>query len=129
MAMTVIIAFAESLSAPEVTWSLADRGFTVVALARRGRPSALRHSRFARVVEITSPGSDFARAMTDLKAVCSRLQQSSDAVGLMPLDDEAIWLCDKTDLDEKILLIGPQGERAELALNKLKQGELARASG
>src|SRR5437867_7618018 len=128
MTATVILAFAESLSGPEVTWSLADRGFTVVALARRGRGSALRHSRFAQVFEITPPGLDFNRAMTDIKAVCSRVQQSSSAVGLMPLDDEAIWLCEKAEWGEQVV-IGPRADQAELALNKQKQVELARASG
>src|SRR5690349_12366637 len=129
MAATVILAFAESLSAPEVTWSLAENGFNVVALARRGRHAALRHSRFARVLEITPPGSDLISAMADIKNVCSRVQQSCGTVALMPLDDEAIWLSEEAELGERVVLIGPRADQVELALNKRKQIELARVSG
>ena len=85
-----LLSLETSLSAPEVTWSLADHGFNVVALTRRGRASALRHSRFARVIEVTAPGSDATKALADLNAVCARVKQSSGRVGLMPLDDEAV---------------------------------------
>ncbi len=129
MVTNVILAFAESLSAPEVTWSLADHGFHVVALARRGRPSALRHSRFARVFEIAPPASDFTAAMANVRTACARVLQSSGAVGIMPLDDEAIWLCEKAGFEDRVVLIGPGGDQAELALNKQKQVELAQASG
>ena len=49
--VVVTIGFAEALSAPEVTWSLVDAGFKVIAFSRRGRRGALR----------LRPGAEIAR--------------------------------------------------------------------
>ena len=53
--MTILVGFAEALSGPEVVWSLADEGFRVMAFARRGHRSALCHSRYVTVHEVTPP--------------------------------------------------------------------------
>ncbi len=127
---TVIIGFAESLSAPEVVWSLVDNGFLVVAFTRRERRSALRHSRFVRLFSITPPEEDSVRAVEDLRRVVMRIK--SDGYGpvvLMALDDEAVWLLSHDDYSGLATLIGPTGDAALIALEKKKQLELARASG
>jgi hypothetical protein len=129
MGVTVIIAFAEALAAPEAAWSLLDQGFRVVVLARKGRRSALRHSRHVELIEVTPPGLDFERTLKDLQGVIRRFEQSSTALALMPLDDEGVWIFDKADLPKSVVLIGPRGDQAELALNKRKQMELAQVSG
>src|SRR6516165_5391114 len=106
---TVVIGFAEALSAPEVAWSLVDHGFNVVAFTRRGRRAALRHSRFVRAFEVTAPEMDLARAEEDLKSAISFLRESShDPVAVMPLDDQALWLCGRTDVCRQVLVIGPE---------------------
>jgi predicted ATP-grasp superfamily ATP-dependent carboligase len=130
MGTTVIIGFAEALSAPEVAWSLVDQGFCVMAFSRRGRQASLRHSRFVQVFEVTPPEVDLAQAMEDIKSAVLRLSEnSSDQLVLMPLDDEAVWLCGRTDFNNRMVLSGPQGEAVEIALNKQKQIELAQAAG
>jgi hypothetical protein len=127
---TVVIGFAEALSAPEVAWSLVDHGFNVVAFTRRGRKPALRHSHFVRVFEITPPETDVARTEQDLKDAVSSLRESSSVpVAVMPLDDQALWLCGRTDVRREALLVGAQGEALDLALDKRKQLELAQSSG
>jgi len=128
---TVLIGFAEAMAAPEVTWSLADAGFRVVAFARRGKASALRHSRYVESHEVTAPESDINASLSELSALMSLLE--SQAAGaqlvLFPLDDKAVWLCSKIELNSSWLLAGPQGTRADLALNKYMQVEAARNAG
>jgi predicted ATP-grasp superfamily ATP-dependent carboligase len=128
---TVLIGFAEAMAAPEVTWSLADAGFRVVAFARRGKASALRHSRYVESHEVTAPESDINASLSELSALMSLLE--SQAAGaqlvLFPLDDKAVWLCSKIELNSSWLLAGPQGTRADLALNKYLQVEAARNAG
>src|SRR5271165_5449142 len=128
-AATVIIGFAESLSAPEVAWSLVDQGFSVVAFTRKGRRSALRHSRFVRLFEITPPDRDLAAAADDLNREATRLAGVAGRVVLMPLDDEAVWLCGRTEFTGPVAIAGPRGEGVEIALDKRRQLELAQASG
>jgi hypothetical protein len=126
----VIIGFAEALSAPEVAWSLVDRGFEVVALARRGSRAALRHSRLVRVFEVTPPETDLARTEKDLKdAITSFCESSNIPVVVMPLDDYALWLFGRSDVRHEALLVGPEGEALDLALDKRKQVQLAQSAG
>ncbi len=47
----------------------------------------------------------------------------------MPLDDDALWLCGGIDFNDRIVMAGPQRNTVDIALNKRKQVELARAAG
>ena len=128
---TVIVGFAEAISAPEVVWSLVDEGYEVVAFARKGRASALRHSRHVVCHNICAPETDVQAALSELKALMSSLVQgtaSSNRV-LLPLDDKSLFLCSRLTLDDGWLLAGAEGGYAELALNKNLQVELAKAAG
>jgi predicted ATP-grasp superfamily ATP-dependent carboligase len=125
---TVVIGFAESLSAPEVTWSLVDHGFSVVAFTRKGRHAALRHSRHVKLLEITAPERDLAQSVEDLMRETAGLAGAGRVV-LVPLDDEAVWLCGRTNFGGHVDVAGPRGDGVDIALNKRKQLELARASG
>jgi hypothetical protein len=127
---TVVIGFAEALSAPEVAWSLVDHGFNVVAFTRRGRRAALRHSRFVRVFEVTPPETDVVRTGKELREAVSSLRESSNVpLAVMPLDDQALWLCGRTDVRRDALLVGPEGEALDLTLDKEKQVQLAQSVG
>lgn len=127
---TVVIGFAEALAAPEVAWSLVDHGFNVVAFTRRGRKPALRHSRFVCVFEVTAPETDLAQAAEDLKSAVSSLGGSSyGPLALMPLDDQALWLCGRAHVRGQSLLVGPKGGGLDLALDKRMQVELAQGAG
>jgi len=128
---TVLIGFAEAISAPEVLWSLVDAGFRVVAFARKGRSTALRHSRHVVLHEICPPESNLQTCLMDLNLLLASLgpQSSADQFVLFPLDDKAVWLCSKLTLHNSWLLAGPQGHCADLALNKDLQVEAACIAG
>ena len=51
----VMIGFAESLAAPEVAFSLYDKGFSIQAFTRDIHKCALRHLSFVELHEIPSP--------------------------------------------------------------------------
>lgn len=128
---TVLVGFAEALSAPEVVWSLADRGFDVVAFARKGRRCALRHSRHVVCHEIAQPALDVQAALADLRSLLVSLSIRSGARArvLLPLDDTAIWLCSRAAPGSGWTLAGPGREHAELALDKRLQIDAAREAG
>jgi hypothetical protein len=128
---TVLVGFAEALAAPEVVWSLVDMGCHVVAFARKGRPSALRHSRHVVCHEIVAPEADLQKSVRELEALCASLYSGKDNSQriLFPLDDKGVWLSSKMQLGTEWLLAGPSGPSAELALNKCIQTAVAREAG
>lgn len=113
------------MSAPEALWSLVDGGFEVMAFTRKGRASALRHSRHVNVEEITAPENDSRAALADLQRLLSRHTQGV----LMPLDDTALWMCSQLQLNSGWRLAGPAGKAADIALDKSLQVEIARSAG
>lgn len=123
--------FAEALAAPETVWSLVDDGFQVVAFARRGRASALRHSRHVVCHEICPPELDPQMALADLCALMKSVggTAAGSQLVLLPLDDKAVWLCSRLELENGWLLAGPRGANAELTLNKCLQTQLAQGAG
>jgi hypothetical protein len=126
----VCIGFAEAMAGPEVAWSLVDAGFEVIAFGRRGRRSALRHSRHVTTVEITPPESDWKSAVADLAQLLASRRPFHDEQGvLLPLDDAAVWLCGQSDLGSEWILAGPQGSNVVLALDKSLQTRAAETAG
>ena len=126
-----LIGFAEALSAPEVVWSLVNAGFVVHAFARRGRRSALRHSRHVSVTDVTAPEEDAASAIRDVESLIRSFIPSvaPHPVVLFPLDDAAVWLCGKVSKKTSFALAGPTGDAVALALDKFIQLEVARSAG
>src|SRR5690348_2502364 len=93
---TILVGFAEALAAPEVVWSLVDEGFRVAAFARRGRASALRYSRHVVCHEICPPESDLAASLSDMSSLLASLAPEPGSQGILfPLDDKAVWLCNR----------------------------------
>lgn len=128
--VTVLAAFAEALSAPEVTWSLLDAGFNVTSIARRGRGSALRHSRKVVCHDICPPEQDIAQALRDMASVLDSLGSRNNRPALLlPLDDTAVWMCNELTLNGSWILVGPRKASADLALNKYLQTRLACEAG
>lgn len=127
----VLVGFAEALAAPEVVWSLVDGGFEVLAFARRGRPCAIRHSRFVKCFEICPPESDLQASLRDLIALLEEIarQDADRRCVVFPLDDKAVWLCGRLPLAASRILAGPQNGAVELALNKDLQCQAAREAG
>ncbi len=131
MKATVIIGFADALAAPEVAWSLLDGGFTVVGFGRKGKGSALRWSRRVRLFEITPPEVDIRQSIRDLRNGIAAVARKTDGspLAVMPLDDAALWLCSKIDLNGMAVLVGPTGEAALLAVDKNQQIRVAQKAG
>lgn len=124
--LTVLIGFADALAAPETAWSLRDSGAQVIAFARRGSRPALRHARDVRLLEITPPETDAEAAIAELATAL----ELGFAQALMPLDDASVWLCDAVAARAgDVLLAGPTGARARLALDKRRQLSAARSAG
>ena len=114
----VLIGFAEALSAPEVVWSLADQGFLVYAFTRKGKCSALCHSRYVKLFEISAPEEDFETAIKDLNELLKSIDKTNKkGQGVfLPLDDTAIWIGSRLTTDCGWILAGPIGDHAALAL-------------
>jgi len=128
---TVLIGFAEAISAPEVAWSLLDDNFNVVAFTRRGRTSALRHSRHIQCHEICGPELDVQESLSDLLALLRLVRSQTESLPciLFPLDDTALWLCSQVQDETNWRLAAPQKTCIKLALNKQLQTEVARKAG
>lgn len=121
MSTRVLIGFADAFAAIESAWSLADGGYEVFAFARRGTSPPLAASRRVRVVPVTAPEDDATACVADVVAAAERL----GADVLLPLDDLAVWVADRTGLR----VAGATGKAAGFALDKRLQVEAAADSG
>jgi hypothetical protein len=103
----------------------------VIAFARRGKASALRHSRHVVCYEITAPEKNVEESLSDLQSLLGTAlsQTEKNRLILFPLDDKAVWLCSRLGNDERVLLAGPSGSRAELVLKKHLQVSAAKIAG
>jgi hypothetical protein len=126
---TVLVGFAEALAGPEAVWSLVDAGFRVIAFARKGRASALRHSHHVEIKEVTAPEIDLSACLIELCGLLNSIRDESGCCVIMPLDDKALYLCDKVELPPGWVLAGPKGANAELALDKFTQVQAAQKAG
>jgi hypothetical protein len=132
----VLIGFAEALAAIESAWCLVgEGGFEVHVFARRGSKPALARSSSVSVITITAPEEDAERSATELAAAV----QTIDPAVIVPMDDHAIWLCDRIRAsvsphperaeEGPAVIAGPVGSMASLALDKRQQLLLAEAVG
>ena len=86
--------------------------------------AALARSRSARVIDVTPPEEDALGCAAELAALGREL----GPVAVLPLDDHAIWLCDRA-FGPMGLPWWPTGRLAALALDKREQLRLAAAAG
>lgn len=135
----VVIGFADALAAIESAWCLMDDGFDVHAFVRRGTRPALVRSSVVSIIEITAPEEDAEKSAADLAAA---LREISPAA-VVPLDDHAVWLCDRIPRepppgitgdatsagDVRPIVAGPVGDLASLALDKRQQLRCAEVAG
>jgi hypothetical protein len=128
---TVLVGFAEAATAAEVVWSLVDSGCDVIAFARRGRSSALRHSRHVVCHDICAPETNLEASLSDLRSLLISLNRKTVGAQqvLFPLDDKAVLLCSRMHLGGDWTLAGPDGAHADLALNKYLQIQMAGEAG
>lgn len=130
MRETVVIGFAESLSSPEVVWSLAGSEFRVIAFARVGSRAALRSSRYATIFDVTPPEQDVAATIQELTLELERLLHSYNSrVVLLALDDAAVWVFARIAPSERVSIVSSGGHRSEFALNKELQIAAASKAG
>lgn len=128
MSTPVLIGFAESLAAIEAAWCLADDGFEVYAFTRRTSRPALARSGSVRITAVTPPEDDALRCAAELAALAREVRPAA----VLPLDDHAVWLCDRAlgaSPDGPTVVAGPTGHLAALALDKREQLQLAAAAG
>ena len=123
--ITVLIGFADALSAPEVAWSLSDAGFRVVAFGRRGTRPALRHSRFVEMSYISDPALSASRTLSDLARV---IREHENPI-LMPLDDDSLWLVHHLPRELEARSGGATGSQLAVALDKRLQLKAAGRAG
>ncbi|GAA1995017.1 ATP-grasp domain-containing protein [Catenulispora subtropica] len=121
MTETILIGFAEAFAAIESAWSLADAGYDVVAFTRRGTKPALASSRRVRVLPVTPPEEDAAACVAEVADAAERL----GAAAVLPLDDLAVWVCDRTGRR----VAGATGDAAAFALDKSLQVAAATNAG
>lgn len=121
----VLIGFAEALAGPEAALSLRAAQLPVAAFTRSGRHPALRRHPEVTVHPLRAPEDDADAAVAELR----ELARAIGAVALMPLDDPALWLCDRAAAGLGLPVIGATGPRVELALDKRLQTELAVRAG
>jgi hypothetical protein len=110
----VLIGFGDALAAPEVAASLLSAGYRVASFVRRGEPVALRRLRSVELIEVRSPEYDLDGSVADVAAASLRYDVT------MPLNDPAVFVCDRAVASET-LLAGPRGSQARLALDKRLQ--------
>lgn len=123
MAERVLIGFADALAAVESAWSLRDDGFEVLAFARRGSRPALGADRSVRILEVTAPEEDAAACVREVAALVDLHRPAA----VLPLDDHALWVCDRAP--RPLPLAGPTGGAARFALDKREQIEAAEDAG
>jgi hypothetical protein len=126
MRSTVLIGFADALAGIESAWCLAEDGFEVHAFARRGSRPTLARARCVRVIEVTRPEDDAPACAAELATIARNI----GAAVLLPLDDHAVWLCDRAlRPNGQAVVAGPTGRLATLALDKREQLLLAGSAG
>ncbi|NUP46696.1 MAG: hypothetical protein HOW97_05195 [Catenulispora sp.] len=117
----ILIGFADAFAAIETAWSLTDAGHEVVAFSRRGTKPALAASRRVRIIPVTPPEQNATACITEVAEAATRL----GAAALLPLDDLALWICDRTNHR----VAGATGKTATFALDKRLQIAAAAEAG
>jgi hypothetical protein len=119
---SVLVGFADALSAPEAAASLLRAGHRVIGFARRGRPTTLERMVGVEIVPVTAPENDLEQCAAEVAGAA----EGADVT--MPLDDTAVLLCE-LGLPDEALVAGPRGARARFALDKRLQLRAAAAAG
>lgn len=123
---TILIGFADALSAPEVAFSLMEAGLSVAAFMKRNSPPpALCKCKAVKLIEVTALEDDADKTIAELNSIYKSLQASA----IMPLNDKSVWVCDRLSNDPEIIVAGPTGKQAQLALDKRIQVRSAISSG
>jgi hypothetical protein len=121
----ILVGFAEALSAPEVIWNLLDAGFNVVAFTSRKHNNPLCNINSIDLVNVTPLRDNAEKTLSELGNIYKELKASA----ILPLNDSALWLCNKLSSDPEINVAGPTGIRAQFSLDKRIQIKAAQNAG
>lgn len=121
----ILLGFAEALSAPEVVFSLVKAGFSVAAFTSGKHISPLRKIKSVELIKVTSLHENADKTISELRNIYHNLKVSA----ILPLNDSALWLCNKLADDPEIKVAGPTGICAQFALDKRLQLKAARTAG
>jgi hypothetical protein len=121
----VLIGFGDAIAAPEAAWSLLDAGYRVSSFTRPGQVPPVARCHGVELVRVAAPEVDADATARDLR----ELVGSGSVSAVLPLDDRAIWVCDRALSGTGASLVGPAGDLAELALDKRLQLEEAESAG
>jgi protein-tyrosine-phosphatase len=126
-ALSILLGFAESLAAIEVAASLREAGYEVFLFTRENGLTALAHEFFSQRIEsIVAPEDDIGASLLELRAMWEELGRPI----IFPLDDVSLWLVNSLALQvPEVVFLGARGAKADIALDKKKQIEVARAAG
>jgi hypothetical protein len=116
--------FAEAMAAIEVAWSLQEAGYNVAAFRRVGRKSALRRVKGVAIHDVPGPEQDSRATVAAVAALCEELHPDA----LLPLDDQALWVCRNLD-DAAAPIAGGTGVAIDYALDKSLQIRAAAEAG
>ena len=128
---TVLIGFAEALTAPETFFSLRSAGYNVRIFCRKGtRPLIAKRLPVGPPLEVCAPEENAVEAIAD---ITRHLHDCEDIDAVMALDDPGLWLLSEVsatqDLPDRIKIVGATGRQADIALDKRQQIDIARESG
>lgn len=131
-AKTVLIGFADALAAPEVFFSLYHRGYKVRVFQRKDTVAPLsKRLPVGTPFLITPPEQDAELAKQELAGL---LRDNRDIDALLALDDTSLWLANEVlngfaNAEQKPALANARGDQKEIALDKARQIEAAKAAG
>jgi len=121
----VLIGFAEALSTPEVIWCLTGAGFHVIAFTNSSGNIPLHRLKNIELIPVTPLRVDAARTLEDIR----NIYKDRGASAILPLNDNALWLCSKLSEDPQINIAGPTNVCAQFSLDKRIQIKAAQDSG
>jgi hypothetical protein len=121
----ILIGFAEALSTPEVVWCLLDSGFRVAAFTSGKHQTPLHHLKSVEIVHVTPLRENAGKTFLELRNLYKELKASA----ILPLNDSALWICNRLADDPEIDVAGPTGICAQFALDKRLQIKAARHAG
>jgi hypothetical protein len=81
------------------------------------------------VVDVTPPEQDCSASLHEIETLLSSWSDREGEVAVLPLDDSALWLCNRLRGRTTAVFAGPGPDAVEVALDKWRQVQLARRAG
>lgn len=121
----VLVGFGESLSGPEVVWSLLENGYSVDVFSRKGISAPIAADKRVRVWSVCAPEIDVSQSLHELQ----QLVQRSDWAAVLAIDDAALYLTQQLQDSISTVLASAAGDAGAVALDKGLQLRVAETAG